>query len=66
MRTRLGAFFQYNHRHFFALLSRQLLDSYGGGQASRAAADHDHVVFHRFAGAELGQDVLRAHENLAG
>ena len=34
------------------------------GQAGGAAADHDHVVFHGFAGAELGEDFVVRHVGL--
>ena len=55
MGARLRAFFQYHHRHILAFFGGQLLETDGCGQTTGAAADHDHVVFHRFTGAELGQ-----------
>ena len=46
VRARLGAFFQHHHRDVLGFFCGELFQADGGGQASRAAADHDHVVFH--------------------
>ena len=59
--TGLGAFFKHHHRDVAAFLGSELFQADGGGQAGGAAADHDHVVVHGFAGAVLGQDVLGGH-----
>jgi hypothetical protein len=59
--TGLGAFFQHHHRDLFAMFSRELFQTDGSGQTRRAAADHDHVVFHRFSRAILGQDFIVCH-----
>ena len=42
-------------------MSGELFHADGGGQASGATANDDDVIFHRFAGAELGQNVLWGH-----
>jgi hypothetical protein len=46
MRPDLRAFFQHAHAKLDALFRRQLLQADRRGQASRAAADDHHVVFH--------------------
>jgi len=61
VRAGLAAFFQHDHRNIFALFGCQLFQADGGGQAARATADDDHVVFHGFARAELGEDFLVGH-----
>jgi hypothetical protein len=61
VRPRLGALLQHHDRNFGAFRCRQLLQANRGGQAAGTAADHDHVVFHCFARAELGQYFLVCH-----
>ncbi len=60
-RAGLGAFLQHHHRHFLALLRRELPDVDRGRQAGRAAAHHHDVVLHRLPRAELVEDLLRGH-----
>ncbi len=43
------------------MLRGKLLEPDRGREAGRAAADHDHVVFHGFARAELGEDFVVGH-----
>ena len=66
VRAGLGAFFEHHHRHILALFGGQLLEPDGGGQAGGAASHHDHVVFHGFAGAVLGEDFLVCHSVSSG
>ena len=66
MRTGLRPFFQHHDRHVLAFFSGQLLDADRRGQPAGATTDHDHVVFHGFTGAELGQYFLVGHGALAG
>ncbi len=61
VRAGLGALLEHHDRNLLALLLRQLLQVDGGGQPRGAAADHHHVVFHRFARAVLGQDFFLGH-----
>jgi hypothetical protein len=65
VRAGLGALLQHHHRDLLAC-ARELLQADRGRQAGRAAADHDHVVFHGFARAELGQDFFVRHVGLVG
>jgi hypothetical protein len=53
----LRAFFQHNDGDVGAFFCGKLLQADGRGQASRAATDDDHVVFHGLAGAVLVEDV---------
>ncbi len=57
----LGTLFQHHDRDVGALFGGQLFDANGSGQAGGATAYHDHVVFHRFTGAELGKNFLVGH-----
>jgi hypothetical protein len=43
------------------LFGSELLEPDRGREAGRAAADHDDVVFHGFARAELGEDFVVRH-----
>ena len=61
MRAGFGAFFQHHDRNVLAFLGRQLFDADGRGQAAGATAHDHHVVLHRLAGAELGQDFFVGH-----
>ena len=65
VRAWLRSFLEHHHRDLFARLGSELLDADGRGQAAGAAADDNDVVFHGFAGTELGQDFLVGHEALA-
>ena len=58
---RFRAFLKHNDRNILARFSRHLLESDRCGQAARATSDHDHVVFHGFAGAVCGQDFFVGH-----
>jgi len=49
-----------------AFFRGQLLEADGRGQAPGAAADDHHVVFHGFAGTELGEDFFWGHMLLVG
>ena len=57
----LRALLEHHNRNVGALFKRQLFQPYRRGQTARATAYHDHVVFHRFTGAKLGQDFLIVH-----
>ncbi|MNR24282.1 hypothetical protein D3C85_1413530 [compost metagenome] len=61
MGTGLRAFFQHDDGQFLAFFRSQLFQADGGGQATGAAANHHHVVFHGLAGAVLGQDFIICH-----
>jgi hypothetical protein len=61
VRAGLGAFFEHHDGKLRSLFGRQLFQANRGGQAAGAAAHHDHVVFHRLTGAELGQNFLGIH-----
>ena len=61
VRTWLAAFFEHHHRDILAFFSSQLLEANGGRQTARATTDHDHVVFHGFAGAVCAQNFCRCH-----
>ena len=50
MGANFGAFFQQADAQGLILALRQVFQVDGGCQASRAGADHQHVVFHDFAG----------------
>jgi hypothetical protein len=58
----LGAFFEHDDRNLGALFCGQLFEPDGRRQSSRATADDDDVVFHRFAGSELNQYFLIGHD----
>jgi hypothetical protein len=45
----LGAHFEDADADYPAAGRRELLQPYRSGEAGRAAADDDHIVFHRFA-----------------
>ncbi|CAB3810847.1 hypothetical protein LMG27177_07524 [Paraburkholderia fynbosensis] len=62
MRPDLRALFQYAHAQLDAFFSRQLFQADRRGQASRAAADDHHVVFHRLAGAVLLNETCVCHD----
>jgi hypothetical protein len=64
VRAGLAAFFQHHHRDVLAFFGGQLFQANCSGQAARAAADHDHVVFHGFAGTISAQNFFGAHERL--
>jgi len=64
MRPDLRALFQYAHAKLDAFVGRQLLQADRRGQASRAAADDHHVVFHRLARAVLLNEICVCHDCL--
>ena len=56
VRAGLRALLEHARPRLLALLGGELLQADRRGQAGRAAADDDDVVFHRFARAVLGED----------
>ncbi|WP_449406101.1 hypothetical protein [Massilia phosphatilytica] len=49
MRADFGSLFQHADRDIGSLAGGELLEPDRGGQPGRAAADDDHIVFHRLA-----------------
>ena len=65
MRAGLRALLEHDDRDLVRALGGELLQADRGGQAGRAGADDRDVVLHRFAGAVLGEDLVRGHRCLA-
>ncbi|MCY1510845.1 hypothetical protein D9M68_452340 [compost metagenome] len=61
VRAGLGTLLEHHDGDFLLLLGGELLEADRGREAGGAAADHDHVVFHGFARAELGEDFVVRH-----
>ncbi len=57
----LGAFLQHADIALATLFGGELLQADGGGQAGRAAAHNDHVVFHCFTRAVGAEDLFGGH-----
>ena len=65
VRARLRAFFQHDDRDIRAFFSGELLQADGRRQTTGAATDDDDVVFHGFARAVRGEDLLWGHGRLS-
>ena len=63
VRARRRALLQHHDGDVLAFFRGQLLEADGRGQAPGAAADDHHVVFHGFAGTELGEDFFVCHRH---
>ncbi len=61
VRAGLGALLEHHHRHVLPVRGGHLLEPDGRREPGRAAADHDHVVFHGLSRTVLGKDFVFRH-----